>query len=100
MLSRPGASWVRSGLVVANSVLGTRARPGVTLVLPECHAPDRSGTSMVAVRNGLRGLAVTGAGPATLLGWLNVAACHFTEPIVGTAVFGLYDPCLVVVHVR
>jgi len=29
---------------------------------------------MVAVRNGLRGQAVTGAGPATLLGWLNVAA--------------------------
>jgi serine phosphatase RsbU (regulator of sigma subunit)/PAS domain-containing protein len=49
-------------------------------------------TGMVAVRNGLRGLAVTGAGPATLLGWLNIAACHFTDGIIGTAVCGLYDP--------
>lgn len=49
-------------------------------------------TGMVTVRNGLRGLSITGAGPATLLGWLNSAACHFTEGIVGTAVCGLYDP--------
>ncbi len=49
-------------------------------------------TGMVAVRNGLRGLSVTGAGPATLLGWLNIAACHFTDGIIGTAVCGLYDP--------
>jgi PAS domain-containing protein len=49
-------------------------------------------TGMVAVRNGLRGLSVTGAGPATLLGWLNSAACHFTDGIIGTVVCGLYDP--------
>jgi PAS domain-containing protein len=49
-------------------------------------------TGMVTVRNGLRGLAITGAGPATLLGWLNAAACHFTDGIIGTAVCGLYDP--------
>ena len=49
-------------------------------------------TGMVAVRNGLRGLSITGAGPATLLGWLNGAACHFTDGIIGTAVCGLYDP--------
>jgi serine phosphatase RsbU (regulator of sigma subunit)/PAS domain-containing protein len=49
-------------------------------------------TGMVAVRNGLRGLSITGAGPATLLSWLNGAACHFTDGIVGTAVCGLYDP--------
>ena len=48
-------------------------------------------TGMVALRNGLRGLSITGAGPATLLGWLNRAACHFTEDIIGTAVCGLYD---------
>jgi hypothetical protein len=36
-------------------------------------------TGMVAFRNGLRGLATTGAGPGTLLSWLNSAACHFTD---------------------
>jgi serine phosphatase RsbU (regulator of sigma subunit)/PAS domain-containing protein len=49
-------------------------------------------TGMVTMRNSLRGLAVTGAGPATLLGWLNAAACHFTDSIIGTVICGLYDP--------
>ena len=49
-------------------------------------------TGMVTMRNGLRGLSVTGAGPATLLGWLNNAACHFSDGFIGTAICGLYDP--------
>jgi serine phosphatase RsbU (regulator of sigma subunit) len=49
-------------------------------------------TGMVAIRNSLRGLSVTGAGPGTLLGWLNSAACHLSDGIVGTAICGLYDP--------
>jgi serine phosphatase RsbU (regulator of sigma subunit)/PAS domain-containing protein len=49
-------------------------------------------TGMVTMRNGLRGLSVTGAGPATLLSWLNSAACHLTDGIIGTAICGLYDP--------
>jgi serine phosphatase RsbU (regulator of sigma subunit)/PAS domain-containing protein len=49
-------------------------------------------TGMVAVRNSLRGLAITGAGPGTLLDWLNSAASHFTDGVLGTAVCGLYDP--------
>lgn len=49
-------------------------------------------TGMVALRNCLRGLAITGAGPASLLGWLNQVACHLTDGIIGTAVCGLYDP--------
>jgi len=49
-------------------------------------------TGMVTMRNGLRGLSVTGTGPATLLGWLNNAACHLTDGIIGTAICGLYDP--------
>lgn len=49
-------------------------------------------TGMVALRNCLRGLAITGAGPAALLGWLNSIACHLTDGIIGTAVCGLYDP--------
>ena len=49
-------------------------------------------TGMVAVRNSLRGLAITGAGPGTLLDWLNRAAAHFSDGVLGTAVCGLYDP--------
>jgi PAS domain-containing protein len=49
-------------------------------------------TGMVAVRNSLRGLAITGAGPATLLDWLNRAAAHFTDGVLATAICGLYDP--------
>lgn len=49
-------------------------------------------TGMVALRNCLRGLAITGAGPGALLGWLNSVACHLTDGIFGTAVCGIYDP--------
>jgi serine phosphatase RsbU (regulator of sigma subunit) len=49
-------------------------------------------TGMVALRNCLRGLAITGAGPARLLSWLNRIACHLTDGIIGTAVCGLFDP--------
>jgi PAS domain-containing protein len=49
-------------------------------------------TGMVAVRNSLRGLAITGAGPGALLDWLNRAASHFTDGVLGTAICGLYDP--------
>jgi serine phosphatase RsbU (regulator of sigma subunit) len=49
-------------------------------------------TGMVALRNCLRGLAITGSGPAMLLSWLNRIACHLTDGIIGTAVCGLFDP--------
>jgi PAS domain-containing protein len=49
-------------------------------------------TGMVAARNALRGLAITGAGPAGLLKHLNYAACHLTEGIAGTVICGQYDP--------
>ena len=49
-------------------------------------------TGMVTVRNSLRGLAITGARPGTLLGWLNTAACQFSDAIMGTVICGLYDP--------
>ena len=49
-------------------------------------------TGMVALRNCLRGLAITRAGPAALLGWLNSVACHLADGIIGTAVCGLYEP--------
>ncbi|MEV6960722.1 SpoIIE family protein phosphatase [Streptomyces sp. NPDC051207] len=49
-------------------------------------------TSMVVLRNALRGLAVTGAGPGQLLSWLNVVAHHLTGAVTATAVCALYDP--------
>ncbi len=49
-------------------------------------------TSMVVLRNALRGLAVTGAGPGQLLSWLNIVVHHLTGGVTATAVCGLYDP--------
>ncbi|WP_455355686.1 SpoIIE family protein phosphatase [Streptomyces sp. SYSU K217416] len=49
-------------------------------------------TGMVVLRNALRGLAVTGAGPGQLLAWLNMVAHHLTRQVTATAVCGLYDP--------
>ncbi|AEW99356.1 SpoIIE family protein phosphatase [Streptantibioticus cattleyicolor] len=49
-------------------------------------------TGMVALRNALRGLAATGAGPARLLGWLNSVTHHLTERVTATAVCGVYHP--------
>jgi serine phosphatase RsbU (regulator of sigma subunit) len=47
---------------------------------------------MVVLRNALRGLAVTGAGPAQLLSWLNSVAHHLSDSVTATAVCALYDP--------
>ncbi len=49
-------------------------------------------TGMVVLRNALRGLAATGAGPGQLLTWLNLVAHHLTDNIYATAVCGLYNP--------
>ncbi|MEW2418036.1 SpoIIE family protein phosphatase [Streptomyces sp. NPDC046866] len=49
-------------------------------------------TGMVALRNALRGLAATGAGPAQLLTWLNSVTHHLTESLTATAACGIYDP--------
>jgi serine phosphatase RsbU (regulator of sigma subunit) len=49
-------------------------------------------TGMVAARNALRGLTVTGADPGELLGKLNRAACLYAEGVTGTVVCGRYCP--------
>ncbi|MFD3656461.1 SpoIIE family protein phosphatase [Streptomyces sp. NPDC058620] len=49
-------------------------------------------TGMVVLRNAMRGLAVTGAGPGQLLSWLNMVAHHLTEHVTATAVCGIFDP--------
>ncbi|MEV6715327.1 SpoIIE family protein phosphatase [Lentzea sp. NPDC051208] len=52
----------------------------------------KGATGMVALRNALRGLAATGAGPGQLLKWLNLVAHHLTDHIIATALCGVYDP--------
>ncbi len=52
----------------------------------------QAATGMVVLRNALRGLAVTGAGPAQLLSWLNTVTYHLTSHLTATAVCGIYDP--------
>jgi serine phosphatase RsbU (regulator of sigma subunit) len=66
---------------------------GVLLVVGDVagHGIDAV-TGMVAARNSLRGLAITGAGPAELLRMLNGVVCRLTSGVVGTVVCGLYDP--------
>jgi serine phosphatase RsbU (regulator of sigma subunit) len=49
-------------------------------------------TGMISIRNGLRGLAMTGAPPGTLLGWLNDAAFTLPAPGLGTVICARYDP--------
>jgi serine phosphatase RsbU (regulator of sigma subunit) len=49
-------------------------------------------TGMVAARNALRGLAVTGAGPAELLRLLNVTLCELVSGVIGTVICGIYRP--------
>jgi serine phosphatase RsbU (regulator of sigma subunit) len=49
-------------------------------------------TGMVTARNALRGLAVTGADPAELIGKLNDMTCLFTEEVTGTVICGRYSP--------
>lgn len=55
-------------------------------------------TGMVVLRNALRGLAATGAGPGRMLGWLNTVAHRLTEHVTATVVCGLYDPSTRVVR--
>jgi serine phosphatase RsbU (regulator of sigma subunit) len=47
---------------------------------------------MIATRNALRGLAVTGAEPAELVARLNHAACLFAEDVTGTVICARYTP--------
>ncbi|MER5182946.1 SpoIIE family protein phosphatase [Streptomyces sp. NPDC002896] len=49
-------------------------------------------TGMVALRNALRGLAVTGHSPGRLMAWLNEVTLHADGQPTATAVCALYDP--------
>jgi len=79
-----GGDWYDTLLLPDNQVLlvvGDVAGHGIDAV-----------TGMVAARNSLRGLAITGSGPAGLLRMLNGVMCHLTSGVVGTVVCGVYRP--------
>jgi PAS domain-containing protein len=79
-----GGDWYDTLLLPATDVLlvvGDVAGHGIDAV-----------TGMVAARNSLRGLAITGAGPAELLRMLNGVMCHLTSGVIGTVICGLYNP--------
>jgi len=79
-----GGDWYDTLLLPTNDVLlvvGDVAGHGIDAV-----------TGMVAARNSLRGLAITGTGPAELLAMLNGVVCHLTSGVIGTVVCGLYNP--------
>ncbi len=79
-----GGDWYDTLVLPGNDVLlvvGDVAGHGIDAV-----------TGMVAARNSLRGLAITGAGPAELLRMLNGVMCNLTSGVVGTVVCGLYNP--------
>ncbi len=85
-----GGDWYDTLLLPDNGVLlvvGDVAGHGIDAV-----------TGMVAARNSLRGLAITGAGPADLLRMLNGVMCHLTSGVIGTVVCGLYQPETRVLH--
>jgi serine phosphatase RsbU (regulator of sigma subunit)/PAS domain-containing protein len=79
-----GGDWYDALLLPSQDVLlvvGDVAGHGIDAV-----------TGMVAARNSLRGLAITGSGPAELLRMLNGVMCDLTSGVVGTVVCGLYNP--------
>lgn len=79
-----GGDWYDALLLPSKDVLlvvGDVAGHGIDAV-----------TGMVAARNSLRGLAITGAGPAELIRMLNAVVCDLTPGVVGTVVCGLYNP--------
>jgi serine phosphatase RsbU (regulator of sigma subunit)/PAS domain-containing protein len=79
-----GGDWYDTLLLPSQDVLlvvGDVAGHGIDAV-----------TGMVEARNSLRGLAITGAGPAELIRMLNGVVCEFTSGVVGTVVCGLYNP--------
>jgi serine phosphatase RsbU (regulator of sigma subunit)/PAS domain-containing protein len=79
-----GGDWYDTLLLPSKEVLvvvGDVAGHGIDAV-----------TGMVAARHSLRGLAITGAGPAELIRMLNEVMCDLTSGVVGTVVCGLYNP--------
>jgi serine phosphatase RsbU (regulator of sigma subunit) len=79
-----GGDWYDTLLLPSQEVLlvvGDVAGHGIDAV-----------TGMVAARNSLRALAITGAGPAELLRMLNGVMCELTSGVVGTVVCGIYNP--------
>ena len=88
-----GGDWYDTLLLPGSPVSGLRDQARVLVVVGDVAGHGiEAVTGMVTARNSLRGLAITGAGPAELIGMLNNVLCHLTQDVVGTVIAGIYDP--------
>jgi serine phosphatase RsbU (regulator of sigma subunit) len=82
--NRVGGDWYDAVMLPGGHVLltvGDVAGHSITAV-----------NGMVLLRNALRGLAITGAGPGQLLSWLNNVAHNLTEEVTATVICGIFEP--------
>jgi serine phosphatase RsbU (regulator of sigma subunit) len=83
-LSRVGGDWYETSAIDGD---------GVFLAIGDVSGHGRrAATAMARLRNGLSGLAFTGASPDRLLGWLNRLTLHWPESLTATVLAGRFDP--------
>ncbi len=82
--ARVGGDWYETSAIDGEGVflaIGDVSGHGLT-----------AAAAMARLRNGLSGLAFSGAPPDRLLGWLNRLALHWPTSLTATALAGRYDP--------
>ena len=82
--ARVGGDWYETSAIDGEGVflaIGDVSGHGLT-----------AAAAMARLRNGLSGLAFSGAAPDRLLGWLNRLALHWPTSLTATVIAGRYDP--------
>lgn len=83
-LSRVGGDWYETTTIEGD---------GVFLAIGDVSGHGRrAAAAMARLRNGLSGLAFTGAPPDRLLGWLNRLTLHWPDSLTATVFAGRFDP--------
>ncbi|MCO5997088.1 SpoIIE family protein phosphatase [Actinoallomurus rhizosphaericola] len=84
ILSRVGGDWYETSAIDGE---------GVFLAIGDVSGHGRTAAAAMArLRNGLSGLAFTGAPPDRLLAWLNRLTLHWPTSLTATALAGRFDP--------
>ncbi|MEV5749238.1 SpoIIE family protein phosphatase [Actinoallomurus sp. NPDC052308] len=84
ILSRVGGDWYETSAIDGE---------GVFLAIGDVSGHGRTAAAAMArLRNGLSGLAFTGAPPDRLLSWLNRLTLHWPTSLTATALAGRFDP--------
>ncbi|GAB3977979.1 hypothetical protein GCM10029978_069350 [Actinoallomurus acanthiterrae] len=84
ILSRVGGDWYETSAIDGE---------GVFLAIGDVSGHGRNAAAAMArLRNGLSGLAFTGASPDRLLAWLNRLTLHWPTSLTATALAGRFDP--------